>query len=1103
MTEFHQLQGRFNLAPIDARSGEKKFPFERNDDPVSLATRYKMMNDKVLERQNKESRKLKKKLNNFRTTKAEIYRVLADDGMIEPVFARPEVTEKSIYDATVGRRPQAPKKLNEREEKEFDSLKERFNRNKNIIQKLQARLHDLAGGKENLKSRNRDEAHDPDVHNGWSVLSLGSKVQVFCAVGKSLGHTKKNFVRSGKIVYFDAVDHEEAIRLCTKYGGNNNILDSFKEIKKQTKLLENLHAKGEALEGKTNKASERRNIDFKIEKESKDYRKMEQKCYISNYTEKKHKRLNDNTYGVLYEDNELEFGVARSRITEITSKSMQMSLAAIEKRKADEAKLCAFKPPHKSKELKKVPLKDPITGEERRDEDGNVIEVVAPSNLAKSMEEREMKRQKRLYDSRKQIHEKKMAIKKKEEDMKQQRAAAKARRRAKERKAKEDKFQKSQEEHAKRREDNRQNLEKLGIDPNLSKEERADKRKKIEDEKLKKKQQKVKIIRRKAEKRMEDEERRKEAEHQKRFEKEKALRDEEKKKKEDMRKRSKRHARKGEEEAKMRANVKEDLDEKIRIQREKLKEEAIEKYHEELHANIIAAVEHLANCKGKLDGLMKDIKTANAEVEANFDKNEKKEDLGMDKKDLIGRKKAVKAINKKINKLKPLKKKLKIAIEKFEQVNQFFFFAHDMRNIVEEYQPNGRVAQISKLLLDLWGRLDKKWDKAETKKLMKIFQVTESEQIPTKRQYWAPHGQYQLEKDKLKLYETSEQTLKDCEARLQDKDGIYNVTKAEEELANQWKPPRLRKRDQFLEQAFNLLDVNGDKEIDKEEFISGKANLQIEKLFKQSVCLQSLIDSSGARSETFDKMDTSEDDLVTWDELKSFVEKNNQNAADAITKIVFEELDLDNNGIIELEKAIKQITTSNKELKIECKNNIVGKHLLTPSVRKSAIVGLKDEKDENLLDDEGQISKKGFLKLLEIALQHADNDYIVYRKDDDGERQIYSIANNIKDWEKMKKIVTMKNKEREDAAFHKERTPETEINLSDEQREKFKEELEIKEKKNLEIAKKKARKKEREKAKEEKKRKQEKEKQDKLKKRLKNGASKFDVRKSLLNKTLK
>ena len=59
--------------------------------------------------------------------------------------------------------------------------------------------------------------------------------------------------------------------------------------------------------------------------------------------------------------------------------------------------------------------------------------------------------------------------------------------------------------------------------------------------------------------------------------------------------------------------------------------------------------------------------------------------------------------------------------------------------------------------------------------------------------------------------------------------------------------------------------------------------------------------------------------------------------------------------------------------------------------------------------------------------------------------------------------------------------------------------IKIKEKKNLEIAKKKAKKKEREKAKEDKKRQQEKETQDKMKNCLKNGASKFDVRKSLLN----
>ena len=43
----------------------------------------------------------------------------------------------------------------------------------------------------------------------------------------------------------------------------------------------------------------------------------------------------------------------------------------------------------------------------------------------------------------------------------------------------------------------------------------------------------------------------------------------------------------------------------------------------------------------------------------------------------------------------------------------------------------------------------------------------------------------------------------------------------------------------------------------------------------------------------------------------------------------------------------------------------------------------------------------------------------------------------------MKKIVAMKDKEREDAKFHRERTPETEENLSDEQKEKFLEEENI------------------------------------------------------------
>ena len=112
MTEFHQLQGRFDLAPLDARSGERKYPYERGDDPVSLATRYKMMNDKVLQRQNRESSKLKKKLDNFRTTKSEIYRVLADDGAVQPKIARDKPTDKSIYSIT-RRRPPPPMGLDE------------------------------------------------------------------------------------------------------------------------------------------------------------------------------------------------------------------------------------------------------------------------------------------------------------------------------------------------------------------------------------------------------------------------------------------------------------------------------------------------------------------------------------------------------------------------------------------------------------------------------------------------------------------------------------------------------------------------------------------------------------------------------------------------------------------------------------------------------------------------------------------------------------------------------------------------------------------------------------------------------------------------------
>ena len=191
------------------------------------------------------------------------------------------------------------------------------------------------------REKGEDVAMDAEAHVGWSVIRLGTKVQVFCQVGKSLGHTKRNFVRSGTVVYFDAVSVEEAIRLSQEHGDNGTI-DALKKVKKQSKLLQRLHRKGECLEGKSGVANERRLLDMAITKETKMFKKLEKECFVGNYNSKRHVRQHDNTYGVLYQDNELEFGVARSRMTIVTSKSMDMSLAHVKKRKEEEEKLCGL-----------------------------------------------------------------------------------------------------------------------------------------------------------------------------------------------------------------------------------------------------------------------------------------------------------------------------------------------------------------------------------------------------------------------------------------------------------------------------------------------------------------------------------------------------------------------------------------------------------------------------------------------------------------------------------------------------------------------------------------------------------------------------------------
>ena len=99
--------------------------------------------------------------------------------------------------------------------------------------------------------------------------------------------TKRNFVRSGTVVYFDAVSVEEAIRLSQEHGDNGTI-DALKKVKKQSKLLQRLHRKGECLEGKSGVANQRRLLDMAITKETKMMKQLEKECFVGNYNSKRH-----------------------------------------------------------------------------------------------------------------------------------------------------------------------------------------------------------------------------------------------------------------------------------------------------------------------------------------------------------------------------------------------------------------------------------------------------------------------------------------------------------------------------------------------------------------------------------------------------------------------------------------------------------------------------------------------------------------------------------------------------------------------------------------------------------------------------------------------
>ena len=111
MTDFHQLQGRFTLAPIDARTQQPIYPHEHEHDPLVQATKYELMNPRKQKAYLVKSNKLKQKVTRFKTTKTEVLRVLTENGAVQPVLKTFRGDAGQEMYMSTGRRPDLEEKM--------------------------------------------------------------------------------------------------------------------------------------------------------------------------------------------------------------------------------------------------------------------------------------------------------------------------------------------------------------------------------------------------------------------------------------------------------------------------------------------------------------------------------------------------------------------------------------------------------------------------------------------------------------------------------------------------------------------------------------------------------------------------------------------------------------------------------------------------------------------------------------------------------------------------------------------------------------------------------------------------------------------------------
>jgi Ca2+-binding EF-hand superfamily protein len=410
--DFHALQARAMHAPINPKTQMRQILYEAMADPKVQGTRYKMdFGDATKEEAGRKAKAMKRRINKFKTTKKEILNELRQNGEIKASGNR-DAESITLRDKIIVNRQDHLEEhgvpLTVEEKKYLSKLQEEFEANNSLLERLRDRVYSLShssykrtkhvqaastlsiphfrnkdGGDEGMAPDDADDIVPADtddmepaddrlvglaVHEGDPIPEK-SKVEVFCRIGKFMGKKKKNFINSGVIVFFDNATPTRGIE-------------------------------------KVNCA-----VDFDITRRS-----------ISHLSHS-YKRRYDNTYIVRYDDNELEEGVVRDRITLKVSRAMKVLQSDLEEKKRKEKEAIRLvgkstvktKPPPERTELfKKL----------QADREARIFKIkeVEAAMTAKRKKQREEERFKRDSEEKlfRQEHNRKIRHQKKMEALKAQ-----------------------------------------------------------------------------------------------------------------------------------------------------------------------------------------------------------------------------------------------------------------------------------------------------------------------------------------------------------------------------------------------------------------------------------------------------------------------------------------------------------------------------------------------------------------------------------------------------------------------------------------------------------------------------------------------------------